>query len=298
MNWRELPERSNRFWILLFIRITQMLGRPIARMLLYPITLHFLLVNNQVKVASTSYLTRVLGRKPRFRDYFAQFHCFANVLLDRLAVLTENTSPVNIEFRGLENLEGARKQGRGAVLVGSHLGSIDILRTSTLSIRGYPVKAIMYGQATPTLLEILISINPRLHEELILIPGPSALISLAPEIETGTMIGLLGDRLMPGERAISCPFLGETAKFPLTPALISEILNVPLVQCFCILKENGGYEVTFETISNGREGPRSERERRVDAITRRYVRNLEIQTRRSPYNWFNFHEFWSIDDPI
>ena len=112
------------------------------------------------------------------------------------------------------------------------------------------------------------------------------------------MVGLLGDRLMPGERTISCPFLGKIARFPQTPALMSDILGVPLVQCFCILKDNGRYEVSFETISDGARGLRSERDLRVKTITQRYVRNLEAQTRLFPYNWFNFHDFWSLDDPI
>lgn len=296
MSWRDLPERSNRFWILLFIRLIKVMGRPFARILLYPITLHFLLFNNRARSSSKAYLKSVLGRPPRFRDFYSQYFTFACVLMDRIAVLTQPNPPIHIDFKGFEHLEAVHRGPRGAVLVGSHLGSIDILRTSTLRLRGYAVRAIMYGKATPTLLGVLISLNPELHEELILVPGPSALINLVSDIESGSMIGILGDRVMPSERTIACDFLGQTTNFPLTPALISEILDVPLIQCFCIHKAWGHYEVIFETLSQGASGERSKRKERIESTTRQYVRNLESQTRKSPYNWFNFYDYWAPED--
>lgn len=293
MNWQSLPERSNRFWILVIVTLTRWLGRPFARLILYPVTAYFLLFNNRTIEASRLFFSRALIRPPRPSDYFRQFHTFACVLIDRMSILIARDSALRLHYSGLECIEDAKRKGNGAVLVGSHLGSFDVLRTFTHDLRGYPVRAIMYGRSTPTLLEILRSLNPRLNEELVLVPGSAALIALAPEIERGAMIGLLGDRVMPGERHEAFEFMGFPAHFPLTPALVAEILEVPLIQFVCLHQGWGRYEVHFHLLSDGGTGSKSERNERIRSITGHYVKNLEHYASRHPYNWFNFHDIWS-----
>ena len=213
--------------------------------------------------------------------------------MDRLAILTGDLSSFNISFQGLEHLEAAHQSRRGAVLVGAHFGSFDVLRTFSHGLRHYPVRAIMYGQSTPILLSILGAINPELHEEIRVVPGPAALISLVPELQNGAMIGLLGDRILPGERHDWFDFLGSPAPFPLTPALVADVLEVPLIQFVCVHRGFGRYEVQFHSLGNGLSGPRTERTDRIRRRTLDYVRHLEHYVRGAPHNWFNFHDFWS-----
>jgi predicted LPLAT superfamily acyltransferase len=210
-----------------------------------------------------------------------------------LTILTGDLSPFEISFQGLEHLESAHQSRKGAVLVGSHFGSFDVLRTFSHGLRQYPVRAIMYGQSTPTLLSILGAINPKLHEEIRVVPGPAALISLVPELNKGAMIGLLGDRILPGERHAWFDFLGSPAPFPLTPALVADVLEVPLIQFICRHKGFGRYEVQFYVLGDGPSGPRCERTERIRRHTLAYVQHLEHHVRAAPHNWFNFHDFWS-----
>lgn len=142
-------------------------------------------------------------------DYFKQYHTFACSLLDRLAILTERDEGITIHLRGVEHLERIRDQGVGGILVGSHLGGFDILRMIGRTRGGYRVKAVMFGDATPQIVRIFQEINPSLHEDIITVPGPAAILGLWPDVNKGLMIGLLGDRLMPGERTLSCSFLAN-----------------------------------------------------------------------------------------
>ena len=43
--------------------------------------------------------------------------------------------------------------------------------------------------------------------------------------------------------------------------------------------------------------PRATREARLQALAATYARWLEDLVARSPYDWFNFYDFWA-DDPI
>ncbi|MEY2697211.1 MAG: hypothetical protein RL333_1349 [Pseudomonadota bacterium] len=294
MQWQTLPERSNRFWIHCIIAITKCLGRNVSRILLYPISLYFLIVNNKTRPASRKFFLRALGRQPGFRDFFRQYHTFACSLLDRLAILTKTDTEITVNIQGLEHLERVREIKRGGILVGSHLGGFDILRMMGRTRGGYRVKAVMFGDATPQIVQIFQELNPSLHEDVITVPGPSALLGLWPEVENGLLIGLLGDRPMPGERTLHCSFLGAPALFPTTAAYVADILEIPLLQFFCLKRHWGRYDIIFVPLCFETGGPRDEREQRIRHLTEGYARNLEIHAKQAPYNWFNFHDVWDV----
>ena len=90
MRKRHKPSgRSGRFWLTVMRRLALGLGRGPARLLLYPITLAFLLTGKAEGAASRDYLRRVLGRPPRFIERWRhQFH-FASTVLDRLYLLND-----------------------------------------------------------------------------------------------------------------------------------------------------------------------------------------------------------------
>ena len=61
------------------------LGRPVARLLLPPIALYFLLFSPAPRRHGRRFLRRALGREPQWREQYRQFHNFAAVALDRSA---------------------------------------------------------------------------------------------------------------------------------------------------------------------------------------------------------------------
>lgn len=294
MHWQNLPERSNRFWIYCIITITRRLGRTVSRALLYPISFYFLLINNQTRSAFRKFFKHALHREPEFKDFFRQYHTFACSLLDRLAILTGKDADISIQINGLEHLERVRDRGAGGILVGSHLGGFDILRMIGRTRGGYRVKAVMFGEATPQILEIFEALNPSLHEDIITVPGPSALLGLWPEFQKGLLIGLLGDRPLPGERSLCCSFFGEPVRFPATAAYLADIFEVPLLQFFCLQRSWGSYDIIFEPLDFQPGGPREDRPQRISRLTEQYALNLEHHAKHAPYNWFNFHDVWEV----
>src|SRR6185312_16083867 len=82
--WAELPERGTPALLRLTGWIALQIGRPFARVLLYPIALYFLVTGQVARSASREYLSRITGRPPRWWDVFRHFHCFAATILDRI----------------------------------------------------------------------------------------------------------------------------------------------------------------------------------------------------------------------
>ena len=293
MNWTTLPERSSRFWILLMIHITRLVGQRIARLLLYPISLYFVLINNHNREAACRYFSHVLDHAPTLTDHFRHYHTFASTLFDRMMILSRSEYYIKTRIIGLEHLDAIHASGKGCLLLGSHLGSFDILRMMGKTRAGLKVKTVMFGEATPQLVEIFQSINPDLHEDIVTIPGPAGIVGLAPEVKSGLMLGLLGDRVLPRERSLTLSFMGEPASFPTTAGYLSEVLEVPVLQFFCLHTGWGRYDIVFLPLISALGRPREGRDARVRQITSEFVANLETYAGKYPYNWFNFHDVWS-----
>lgn len=288
-----VEERSSRFWIILMVRITHALGNRVGQALLYPISLFFLLTNRGTYAASKRFFRKALGHEPRFSDFFRQYHTFASTLFDRMQMLTRPDLALKMNIHGLEDLERASGSGSGCLLVGSHLGSFDIIRMIGKTQGGIKVKIVMFGEATPQIFEVFKSLNPELHEDIVSVPGPSAMIGLAADRDEGRILGLLGDRVLPGERTIRLPFFGETATFATTAGYVADILELPVIQFFCLHKAWGEYDIHFIPLSWPTEASRGHRSERIESLTTRYAANLEYHARKAPHNWFNFHDFWA-----
>jgi len=102
--WLEQRERGSIIGIRLVVGLALALGRPIARLALYPICMYFLLFSLAPRAASRKYLARVLGRSPRRADLFRHYLAFATVALDRFFLLKGRRDLFRTEVHGEEVL--------------------------------------------------------------------------------------------------------------------------------------------------------------------------------------------------
>ena len=297
VSWQSLPERSSLFWLRLITWITLHLGRPVARVLLYPITLYFMTVKNEGLTGSRIFLKKALEREPNFSDLFRLYHNFAGTLLDRLAVLTGRDHLLEIEAYNFEILQHHADKKQACLLVGSHHGSFEILRALGRLRRGIKVKALMYGEATPAIVSLYRSLNPDLHEDIITLNGPAALLGLEEHLAEGQMLALLADRCMPHDKRIRCDFFDAPIDLPTTPVMLSHILKLPIIFFVCLRHGWGQYTIHFEELGDASSIPRDERPIIAKEIMGRYARRLEYYARSAPHNWFNFHDIWDREAP-
>ena len=52
------------------------------------------------------------------------------------------------------------------------------------------------------------------------------------------------------------------------------------------------YDVQFELVADKVELPRGNREQALQEYVQRYADRLAHHARLSPYNWFNFYDYW------
>jgi predicted LPLAT superfamily acyltransferase len=267
----------------------------LSRLLLYPIAAYFVVFSNRSRTASRDYLRRVLGRDCGWAEVFWHYHTFACTLLDRIYLFAGQDQCLDIRMQGMEVLDSYARSGRGCLLVGAHLGSFEIARAVGLLRKEYRIKALVYGEGTPGITGLYQKLNPSFFEDIIYMGGVDSLVGLDEHAHQGGIIALLGDRSVHDSKRIRCEFFGEPAWFPEAPALLSRILDMPLVLFFCLHQGEGRYEVRFEHLADPPRVVRHEREAAIHDIMQSYANRLEHYCRLAPYNWFNFYDFWQSD---
>jgi predicted LPLAT superfamily acyltransferase len=267
-------------------------GRPAARALLYPICVYYVLFSRHVCLAIQPYLSRALGRPIDRRDLYRQFHCFASTLLDRVYLLTGQASHFDIDIRGLDVLKDRLARGQGCILLGSHLGSFEIVRAIGLSQRDVEIKVLMHEQHTPIIRDLFHDLNPEVADAVIRTGSPNTMLQVKECLDRGGVVGILADRLVNQNQAIGCKFFGKLARFPAGTMWLASILKVPVILFFGLYRGGNRYEVQFELFAEEITIDRQHREQEVQQWTQRYADRLEYHCRLAADNWFNFYDFW------
>lgn len=293
--WLAQRERGHRWAYQFILWVALRLGRKPARTLLYPICTYYVLFSWKASRGIKIFLHRVLRRRVTLKDLFFQYHAFASTLLDRTFLLAKRHEEFDLNIRDLDILLDRVDRQQGCLLLGSHLGSFDILRATGLATRNVPIKLLMHKENAPILNEVLGKIDPSMLDSIITVGEPETMLRAKECLDAGGLVGMLGDRPLKHEKVVACEFFGQTALFPSGPMLLASILKVPVVLFFCLYRGDGKYDIYFELFSETVAISRADRAQGLQEWTQRYVHRLETYCRLAPNNWFNFYDFWETD---
>jgi predicted LPLAT superfamily acyltransferase len=282
------------------IWVTLRLGRGAGRFLLPPIVLYFFAFSPRPRAASRRYLERVLGRRAGLRDVLHHYHAFAATILDRVYFLSGRWGEFDVRMHGHEALLGILERGRGCILLGSHLGSFEVLRAAAVFEARWPFAMLMDNANAQKVARTFAALNPALAATIIESGAPESLLRAKERLDAGAMLGMLGDRLRAGDRAIHAPFLGATMPFPEGPFTAAAVLGAPVVLCFGLYRGGRRYDLHFEPFRDRLVLPRGAggagRAEALASAVGDYAARLEHYARLAPYNWFNFFDVWAAPD--
>lgn len=295
--WWQRPEGGGRVGLWLIFTLARCCGRPLTRLILYPVTLYFYVRRGQERRAARVLLAR-LGHRSGTWAAMAHMHRYASTLLDRVFFLAHGARGFDIDAQGIDMLQEVFARGRGVLLVGAHMGSFEVLRTLALNAPDAPpLRIVLAKQQTPVMTGLLASLAPQVSADIIDASGDpvSVVLALSESLQQGHQVALLGDRGHPGESMRPVPFCGRPAPFPVGPWTLAGALGVPVVLCQGLYLGGNRYRVVFELFADRVELPRKQRGPALDALMTRYAARLEYFARQAPCNWFNFYDFWDED---
>ena len=295
--WTGQRERSNlgtqRFmrWIALTA------GRRVARALLHPIVLYFVIASGDQRRQSRRYLDRALGRAATWRDVHRHFFAFAATVLDRVYLLRERFDEFEVEVSGVDTVLAPISRGEGVLSCGAHLGSFEALRMIGHD-KGLRVAMIMYEDNARLINDTLAAIAPNAKLHTIALGRVDAMLTLRRWLDDGGVAGMLADRTLPGHgqrsKRVLVPFLGAPAYFAEGPFRLAAMLRRKVVFMAALYRGGRRYELHFAELADfSIADPGPDRDTAIRAALERYVATLEALCRSAPYNWFNFYDFWA-----
>lgn len=281
----------------LMVFIALFLGRPLSRLFLYPACAYFLLFSPKAHRASRRYLSRVLARKPRLRDSFRHYHTFATTIHDRIYLLSERYSELDVAVSVPEKVWNLFREGQGCLALGAHFGSFEIMRAQASIDQVPPVNVLMYLENARRIVSVQRSLSSDFEKRIIPLGRPGSLLLARECLDRGEMVGILADRALHEEKTLRCNFLGAPADFPIAPFLLAGLLEVPVILFFGPYRGGRRYDVCLEYFADRITVDSKNRETSLLPWVQNFANRLEHYCRRSPYNWFNFYDFWRASRP-
>jgi predicted LPLAT superfamily acyltransferase len=290
--WVRYRERGSLWLLKLMAFLSIRFGRTLSRSILYGIAIYFFLFGPSVRRHSRRYLRLALSREPTARDRFLQILSFATTIHDRVFLMNEQFEKFNISLEGEAMVLAQVSKGRGALLLGAHMGSFAVMHSLSQRQSGLRVSMAMYEENARKISAILAAINPQTVPDIVALGQIDAMINIAERLDRGGFVGVLADRTLGAEPTQAVSFLGKPAYLPTGPMRAAAILRCPVFFMVGLYRGKNNYHVVFERVADFSAMVVGSRDLAVRAALERYAAVLEAHCRTDPYNWFNFFDFW------
>ena len=290
--WVGHRERGSIALLKLMAFLSLRCGRRLSRIVLYGIAAYFFAFAPSARTHSRRYLRLALCRAPTARDRFRQILSFATTIHDRVYLNNGQVEKFDITLEAEEMLRAQAQSGRGALLLGAHMGSFEVVHTLSRRQPGLHVAMAMYEENARKIGGILAAINPDSVHDIVSLGQIDAMLNIAQRLANGAFVGILSDRTLGEEPLQAVTLLGQRAYLPTGPMRAAAILRCPVFFMAGLYRGKNKYHVVFERIADFSQTSAASRRLAVRAAIDRYAALLDRYCRSDPYNWFNFFDFW------
>ena len=278
-------------------------GRNFVRFFLYPTIFWYLVANKIARDSSRQYLNHlaVFSKQntpsPSLSNIFRHFFAFAECILDKMLIWGGRLESFKFEFNGVSVFGDILSGKRGAIVVVSHIGNLDLCRAISSKYKGAKLTVLVHTAHAKKFNKMLSEINQHSVLNIIEVSDFTMAVAmdLSERVENGELIAIAGDRVpLSGHGVVNVDFLGVKANFPIGPYVLSRVLKCPLVS-LTSFKKNNEYILSTHLIYDGSEVHKSEFQEYLIKTSYKFASILEQTCLIAPFQWFNFFPFWELN---
>lgn len=311
-HWMNVKERRGFSGMKFLWKLYRWGGRPLFAVIGWPVTGVFYLTGTAAKKASEKFLTRVNEERTRrglpteTLSGLTHFRAFTMSMLDRLAAwVGDLTLWKDVDFADEESrklLCEPPADGRGKLVLVSHLGVAEATRALAQHDRAVPVWALVYDEHAPRFKAMLEDVAPDASRHIIAVNhlGVDTAARLEEAIARGEWVAIAADRTpndqsSRGSRTATASFLGHDAPFPVGPFVLANLLKCDVVTLFAV-RVGDKLLISCRPFASEIQLPRKTRDEALAQYVSQWAKTLEDQAVAHPYQWFNFYDFWHEDE--
>lgn len=301
MHWAKINEVSCVLGMKMLLRLYLCLGKSVFRLIVYPLVFFYVLTQKTARAASIEYLHTLKsysGNKftgPLLLHVIRHFYAFAESILDKLLIWSGHINKLQYTVHGFDSLKEQLKQGRGGLLLVSHIGNSDLTRALVDLYKNIPLTILVHTRHAEKFNRLLANLGSNGEVNLYQVADFSigTAMALSEKISKGELLAIAGDRVPLGEGGhIPVKFMGRSANLPIGPYVLAASLACPLFSLMAT-KKGRTYHVRAELLADQVTLERSRRFETIQEMAQKYTDVLERECLFSPYQWFNFYPFWN-----
>ncbi|WP_305422283.1 glycosyltransferase family 2 protein [Photobacterium leiognathi] len=307
-HWSSHAERGTILGIKTLLAVYSLLGRKAFNVLLKAVMGYYYITGKKARKASEDYLEQLESYAsdnqlalPSKLNSYDHLLSFTHTMLDKLVAWKGDYSENNLTIHGDEHFNELAKRQQGIVVLGSHLGNLELCRALSSRHPDIKINALVFTEHAERFNAVLKAINPDSDLNLIQVNelGADTAIMLQQKVEQGEWVVIVGDRtsVTKEQRVVWADFLGKPAPFPQGPFILASVLKVPVYTLFGLRDDSQAtphFDVYFEPFSEQLILPRKTRETALQETVQQYASRLESYTIKAPLQWYNFFNFWQL----
>jgi predicted LPLAT superfamily acyltransferase len=304
VRWNQIAERGSLLSLKIMIGFYRAFGLRLSLALVDCIAVYFFLTGGAARQSTRFYQRRVaamwgdgteVGRSPGNWQRFQQIRAFSLSIFDRIVLWSGGEADFRYEVEGFEHYDRLLASGRGAIIVGAHLGSFDALRALSGPV-GRVVNVLMFTRNAPLINSFFKQLSTETEVRVIQADATTfdSVLRIRSCIERGELVAMLGDRVEPTDHGRTCrvSLLGGSVDVPAAPYLLAGLLGCPLFFMVALRERDGSYRVVAEVLAEKVAWERGERQQQVQELAAAYAGRVEHYCSVQPFQWFNFFDYW------
>ncbi len=258
---------------------------------------YFLTARERVAASVRFYRALYPDRKRWYAHWrtWRQFQQFTTVFMDRIQLASPEG--IRYSFEGWDHLARVLDQGKGAVLLMSHIGNWE-MAAHLLGRQRPDMRLLLYmGIKEKDAIE-------RLQKDALLNGGirvvavdrdagsPFDLVEGMRFIRGGGVVSMSGDMVWhSAQRTVSVNVLGHEAQLPEVPYMFALLTGAPVFAFFANRRGAGRYHFSIAPPMHISAENRSMRSAAITRAAQTYADLMVAAVRRSPSEWFHFYPF-------
>lgn len=307
--WWKKEEKAGMFLLKITLYMVVYLPSVILRVCIFFVTLFYYVVNKEERNNIALYRKNLLNYyKDDVKDTlsktttYSNFYAFSESICDKIAVWKGKIEYKDLVFANEEYLHNELsikyddKDRKGHILLVSHFGNIEVMRAISRHIKETKIAILVYQQHSQSFANMINEISKtELKAFDVSDLSIDKMLELSELINEGCHIGIMADRVSLNDRKnIKVKFLGEDCLLPTGAFILAGLLKCPVTTIWCE-KIKGKYHVEIEKVTD-KVILSGNKEDSIRPYINKYVSILEKHIKNNPTQWFNFYNFWQVNN--